>query len=70
MDDDDNDDDDEIDDYHKADFLEYTKVDSDIICLIIYKIDVFDDDYNDYRPWGFPGLRPGDRWCLCSRRWR
>ena len=22
------------------------------------------------RPWGFPGLRPGDRWCLCSRRWR
>ena len=24
----------------------------------------------DYRAWGFPGLRPGDRWCLCSRRWR
>merc|ERR1712210_69103 len=22
------------------------------------------------RAWGFPGLRPGDRWCLCSRRWR
>lgn len=20
-------------------------------------------DYN------FPGLKPGDRWCLCSRRW-
>ena len=18
----------------------------------------------------FPGLRPGDRWCLCARRWR
>lgn len=18
---------------------------------------------------GFPGLRPGDRWCLCARRW-
>ena len=39
----------------------------------------FDDDdddddvcdyHNDSRPWGFPGLRPGDRWCLCSRRWR
>jgi len=19
--------------------------------------------------WGFPGLRPGDRWCLCAARW-
>jgi uncharacterized protein (DUF2237 family) len=19
---------------------------------------------------GFPGLKPGDRWCLCARRWR
>lgn len=19
---------------------------------------------------GFPGLRPGDRWCLCAQRWR
>jgi uncharacterized protein len=19
--------------------------------------------------WGFPGLRPGDRWCLCASRW-
>lgn len=19
---------------------------------------------------GFPGLRPGDRWCLCATRWR
>ncbi|MDA0935081.1 MAG: DUF2237 domain-containing protein [Planctomycetota bacterium] len=19
--------------------------------------------------WGFPGLRPGDRWCLCATRW-
>lgn len=19
--------------------------------------------------YGFPGLRPGDRWCLCSSRW-
>lgn len=19
---------------------------------------------------GFPGLRPGDRWCLCAERWR
>jgi uncharacterized protein (DUF2237 family) len=20
--------------------------------------------------WGFPGLKPGDRWCLCAVRWR
>lgn len=20
--------------------------------------------------WGFPGLKPGDRWCLCAQRWR
>jgi len=20
--------------------------------------------------YGFPGLRPGDRWCLCAARWR
>jgi uncharacterized protein (DUF2237 family) len=20
--------------------------------------------------WGFPGLGPGDRWCLCVERWR
>ncbi len=19
--------------------------------------------------WGFPGLRPGDRWCVCASRW-
>jgi uncharacterized protein (DUF2237 family) len=19
--------------------------------------------------WGFPGLQPGDRWCLCASRW-
>jgi uncharacterized protein (DUF2237 family) len=19
---------------------------------------------------GFPGLRPGDRWCLCADRWK
>ena len=20
--------------------------------------------------WGFPGLRAGDRWCLCAERWK
>lgn len=19
---------------------------------------------------GFPGLKPGDRWCLCAQRWK
>jgi uncharacterized protein len=22
------------------------------------------------REYGFPGLRPGDRWCLCAPRWQ
>ena len=21
------------------------------------------------REWGFPGLSPGDRWCVCAARW-
>ncbi len=21
-------------------------------------------------PYGFPGLKPGDRWCLCAGRWK
>ena len=21
------------------------------------------------RSWGFPGLKDGDRWCLCCKRW-
>jgi uncharacterized protein (DUF2237 family) len=20
--------------------------------------------------WGFPGLKPGDRWCVCAPRWK
>ena len=28
------------------------------------------NDLSTPRPeWGFPGLRPGDRWCLCAARW-
>lgn len=22
-----------------------------------------------YPEWNFPGLKPGDRWCLCASRW-
>jgi hypothetical protein len=24
----------------------------------------------EHPEWGFPGLRPGDRWCLCVARWK
>lgn len=28
------------------------------------------NDLSTPRPeYGFPGLRPGDRWCLCASRW-
>jgi uncharacterized protein len=28
------------------------------------------NDLSTPRPeWGFPGLRPGDRWCVCASRW-
>lgn len=29
------------------------------------------NDLSTPRPdWGFSGLKPGDRWCLCALRWR
>ena len=29
------------------------------------------NDLSTPRPeYGFPGLRPGDRWCLCAPRWK
>lgn len=29
------------------------------------------NDLSTPRPeWRFPGLKPGDRWCLCVRRWK
>jgi uncharacterized protein (DUF2237 family) len=28
------------------------------------------NDLSTPRPeWGFPGLQPGDQWCLCASRW-
>ncbi len=28
------------------------------------------NDLSTPRPeWGFPGLQPGDQWCLCAARW-
>ncbi|MFK8138122.1 MAG: DUF2237 family protein [Bdellovibrionales bacterium] len=38
------------------DFLEYTKKKG--------------NDLSTPMPaWGFPGLKPGDRWCVCASRW-
>jgi len=37
------------------DFLEFTKSRG--------------NDLSTPRSWGFPGLRPGDKWCLCALRW-
>lgn len=29
------------------------------------------NDLSTPRPqWGFPGLQPGDQWCLCALRWK
>jgi uncharacterized protein (DUF2237 family) len=29
------------------------------------------NDLSTPRPeWDFPGLQPGDRWCLCALRWK
>ncbi len=39
-----------------AEFLEFSKASG--------------NDLSTPRPeFGFPGLRPGDRWCLCAPRW-
>jgi hypothetical protein len=28
------------------------------------------DLVTSHEEWGFPGLEPGDRWCICVTRWR
>lgn len=40
-----------------AEFLEFSKM-------------VGNDLSTPRLAWGFPGLRPGDRWCLCAPRWQ
>ena len=40
-----------------AEFLQFTKAQG--------------NDLSTPRPeWNFPGLEPGDRWCLCAARWQ
>ena len=40
-----------------AEFLEYTKTQGN-------------DLSTPLAAYGFPGLKPGDKWCLCAARWR
>jgi uncharacterized protein (DUF2237 family) len=40
-----------------ADFLEYSRLRGND--LVTPRLEL-----------GFPGLRPGDRWCLCASRWK
>jgi uncharacterized protein (DUF2237 family) len=39
-----------------AEFLDFTKLAGNDLTTPVPEI-------------GFPGLRPGDRWCLCASRW-
>ncbi len=47
-----------------------------VICTIVTKefLDFSTSHGNDLQSpmpaAGFPGLKPGDRWCLCADRWR
>jgi uncharacterized protein (DUF2237 family) len=38
-------------------FLEFTKAEGNDLCTAVPE-------------YGFPGLKAGDRWCLCASRWR
>ena len=40
-----------------AEFLEYSR-------------DAGNDLTTPHEEFGFPGLRPGDQWCLCAARWQ
>jgi uncharacterized protein (DUF2237 family) len=40
-----------------ADFLAFTKAKGNDLSTPVPEV-------------GFPGLKPGDRWCLCAARWR
>jgi uncharacterized protein len=35
-----------------------------------YSRSVGNDLSTPHPEWGFPGLQPGDRWCLCADRWQ
>lgn len=38
--------------------------------FLAYCTQVGNDLATPHPEWGFPGLKPGDRWCLCAGRWQ
>jgi len=37
--------------------------------FLAYTVAAGNDLVTPHPEWGFPGLVPGDRWCLCASRW-
>lgn len=46
-----------------------------VICTVMtaaflnFSKDCGNDLSTPHPEWGFPGLKPGDQWCLCANRW-
>ena len=38
--------------------------------FLAFSLEVGNDLVTPHPEYGFPGLRPGDRWCLCASRWQ
>ena len=38
--------------------------------FLIYSLERGNDLITPRREWMFPGLGPGDKWCLCAARWQ
>ena len=38
--------------------------------FLAFSIAVGNDLSTAVPAWGFPGVKPGDRWCLCVERWK
>ena len=51
-------------------------VGSHTVCVVVtaeflaFSKSVGNDLSTPMLPYGFPGLQPGDRWCLCAPRWQ
>ena len=38
--------------------------------LLAHQKAIGNDLTTPFPPYGFPGLKPGDRWCVCITRWK
>jgi uncharacterized protein (DUF2237 family) len=38
--------------------------------FLAFSAEMGNDLSTPHPEWGFPGLEPGDRWCLCAPRWQ